>query len=123
MRGTSSVGLVGPPVSDVRPGHIVCNSPLGVTIGPPAGSQPSTYISGFIKSVGPIVINDPHADVRGGLLANNDPTTLPAFNITAFRNDTQDGVSKMLDTNYGPTNLPAAQLGVIVRPGGRKQQE
>lgn len=78
-----------------RPGHILCNSPDGVTIGQSDPPRP-TYISGFVKSVGPIAIAQP-AEVLGGLRPNADLSTLATIDVTKFRNEGQPGVVTIND--------------------------
>jgi hypothetical protein len=78
-----------------RPGHILCNSPEGVVIGqsdPPR----ETYISGFVKSAGPIAIAQP-ARVLGGLRPNSDVSTLASIDVTRFRNEGEPGVVTIND--------------------------
>lgn len=78
-----------------RPGHILCNSPEGVTIGqsdPPR----QTYISGFVKSVGPVSIAQP-ARVLGGVRSGADNSTLATIDVTKFRNEGQPGVVTIND--------------------------
>lgn len=89
VKGVSSIANLIEGTED-RPGHLLCNSPEGVTIGqsdPPR----ATYVSGFIKSVGPIAIAQP-AEVLGGLRPHSDPSTLPQIDVTSFRNEGQPGV-------------------------------
>ena len=81
-----------------RPGHILCNSPEGVEIGQSDPPRP-TYISGFVKSVGSISIDQP-ATVLGGLRPGADPSTLASINIKSFRNEGEAGVVKINDPTF-----------------------
>ncbi len=80
-----------------RPGHILCNSEDGVVIGSRPPNQ--TFISGFIKAVGPINVAQP-AEVLGGLRPGSDVSTLADIDIEAFKNQGQAGVVELLEDSY-----------------------
>ena len=97
VKGVSSVENLIQGEED-RPGHLLCNSPEGVQIGqsdPPR----STYISGFVKSVGPISIAQP-AQVLGGLRPGADSSTLATIDVTSFHNEGEPGVVTLLDPTF-----------------------
>lgn len=97
--GTSSVEAFAEG-EDERPGHILCNSPDGVTISAaPASSGLATEISGFVKSAGKVEIAQP-AVVRGGVRSFADVSTLADIEVTNFRNEGQSGVITLLDSQY-----------------------
>ena len=81
-----------------RPGHVLSNSAEGIKIDQVSPPVP-TEISGFVKSVGPVVIDQP-ATVRGGIRTGADLSTLPSIDIDAFRNQGQPGVVTILDNNF-----------------------
>jgi hypothetical protein len=81
-----------------RPGHLLCNSLEGVEIGQSDPPRP-TYISGFVKSVGPISIAQP-AQVLGGLRPGADASTLAKIDVTSFRNVGEPGVVTILDPTF-----------------------
>ncbi len=83
---------------ETRPGHILCNSPEGVII-ETGDSGRSTYVSGFIKSVGPIEVEQP-ATVLGGIRPFSDESSLTIIDVTLFRNEGQPGVVTLLDDTY-----------------------
>ena len=89
-----------------RPGHILCNSPDGVTIGAaPSGVDSTTQISGFVKSVGPVNIAQP-AVVRGGIRSFADPSTITNIKVSDFQLAGEPGVVTVLDDRYDqPQNL------------------
>lgn len=66
-----------------RPGHLICNSPVGVAIDGSKIPGESTKITGFIKSVGPIRVDQP-AEVWGGLRPNSAASVIPKFEIEKF---------------------------------------
>jgi len=61
-----------------RPGHLVCNSPAGVTV-----DAPGSNITGFVRSVGPIDVAGP-SQVSGGLQPNASNTVLLDIDIAAL---------------------------------------
>lgn len=97
VKGVSSISNLLDDKED-RPGHILCNSPEGVTIGQSDPPRP-TYISGFVKSVGPISIEQP-AQVLGGLRPGADASTLATIDVKKFRNEGQPGVVTINDPNF-----------------------
>ncbi len=97
VKGVSSISDLLDDKED-RPGHILCNSPEGVTIGQSDPPRP-TYISGFVKSVGPISIEQP-AQVLGGLRPGADASTLATIDVKKFRNEGQPGVVTINDPNF-----------------------
>lgn len=81
-----------------RPGHILSNSSDGIQVGSRATNPPKeTFISGFVKSVGPIAIDQP-AQVLGGLRPGADESTLADIDIPAFKNEGQPGVVTLLES-------------------------
>lgn len=96
-----------------RPGHILCNSPEGVVIGAGDGEgegdgdeTKGTFISGFVKSVGPVSIAQP-ATVRGGIRSHAEATTLTDIKIEDFNLDNPiddgkvpEGVITLVDNEY-----------------------
>ena len=96
VKGTSSLANFRNGEED-RPGHIVCNSPEGITIGSADGLQ--TEISGFVKSSGPASIAQP-AVVRGGVRTFADKTTLADIKISDFNLEGEAGVVTLLDSSY-----------------------
>lgn len=83
-----------------RPGHILCNSPEGVTIRADEHGLTSTEISGFVKSVGPVTIEQP-AVVRGGVQSLAEATTLTDIDIQRFKLGSEEqGVITLLDDDY-----------------------
>jgi type II secretory pathway pseudopilin PulG len=89
-----------------RPGHLICNSPNGVVI---EGSQiagESTKITGFIKSVGPIRVDQP-AEVWGGLRPNSAVSVIPKFEIEKFNPASidLDGVVRIVEQTHGAQDL------------------
>lgn len=102
VRGVSSIQALIDGNED-RPGHILCNSSDGVSIGSSTASPPvETFISGFVKSVGPISINQP-AQVLGGLRPGADVSTLADIDIQAFKNEGEPGVVTLLEDTYTET--------------------
>lgn len=96
IEGTTSVGAY-EGGDDDRPGHLVCNSPDGVSIQRGlAGPDIKTYISGFVRSVGPVTIEKP-AEVRGGVHPMADRMELPQIDLSSFRNQGQAGVVDIVD--------------------------
>lgn len=93
------------PGDEDRPGHLVSNSPGGVRIGRTAGAQ--TYITGFIKSVGDISVEQ-QATVLEGLHPNAGPVGLPDINLETFANSGEAGVIEILDSEF-----PAQVLDVM----------
>ncbi len=81
-----------------RPGHVLSNSTKGIKIDQVSPPVP-TEISGFVKSVGPVDIDQP-ATVRGGIRTGADLSTLPSIDIDAFRNQGQPGVVTIIDDNF-----------------------
>lgn len=88
-----------------RPGDLAANSPRGVVITPSGGSQ--TYISGFVKSRGPIRI-DPPRIVRAGIFASSGTVALPQLEVTGYDNHAQKGVIALGEPTYGATTLSGA---------------
>lgn len=97
VKGVSSVADLIDEKED-RPGHILCNSTDGVKIGQSDPPRP-TYISGFVKSVGPIDIAQP-AEVIGGLRPGSDTSTLAKIDVTNFKNQNQPGVVTINDAHF-----------------------
>lgn len=96
IQGTTSLGAY-EAGDDDRPGHLVCNSTEGVTIERgPAGPGIQTYISGFVRSLGPVEIEKP-AEVRGGVHPLSDRMDLPRMNLESFRNQNASGVVNVTD--------------------------
>lgn len=77
-----------------RPGHVVANSTDGITIGSGAGE---TFISGFVKSVGPVTIEQP-AVVEGGVRPLADETELPRVDFSRWENAGDLGVAEIYDS-------------------------
>lgn len=102
IKGTSGTWVPG---QEDRPGHLVSNSPRGVTIGGENGA--STYISGFVKSVGSISIDQP-AEVLEGLYPQDRAVELPDINLESFSNVGEPGVVEILDTEF-----PAQVLDIM----------
>ncbi|NDD27572.1 MAG: hypothetical protein EB084_04820 [Proteobacteria bacterium] len=88
-----------------RPGDLAANSPRGVVITPSGGSQ--TYISGFVKSRGPIRI-DPPRIVRAGIFASSGTVALPQLEVTSYDNHAEKGVIALGEPTYGATTLSGA---------------
>lgn len=84
--------------NEERPGHVLSNSAEGIKIEQVSPPVP-TEISGFVKSVGPVDIEQP-ATVRGGIRTGADLSTLPSIDIDAFRNQGQPGVVTIIDNNF-----------------------
>lgn len=84
--------------NEERPGHVLSNSTKGIKIDQVSPPVP-TEISGFVKSVGPVDIDQP-ATVRGGIRTGADLSTLPSIDIDAFRNQGQPGVVTIIDDNF-----------------------
>lgn len=99
MSGTSSA------IWD-RPGHLICNSPVGVAIDGSKIPGESTKITGFIKSVGPIRVDQP-AEVWGGLRPNSAASVIPKFEIEKFNpaSISMDGVVRIVEQTHGSQEL------------------
>lgn len=97
VKGTNSAGSYDPDKDGDRPGHLLCNSPEGVTIGSVKGRE--TEISGFVKSAGPVNIAQP-AIVRGGIRSYAETSTITDINIKSFDLAGQSGVVTLLDNLY-----------------------
>jgi hypothetical protein len=117
VKGTSTLESYKDGEED-RPGHIVCNSPEGVTIGAaPPGSGKATLISGFLKSTGPATVEQP-ATIRGGIRTFADESTLVDIDISKFNLSGQDGVVTLIDNVYNQ----AQEMDVMYRyTGGHLQ--
>ncbi|MEW6277035.1 MAG: hypothetical protein AB1758_00330 [Candidatus Eremiobacterota bacterium] len=85
---------------DDRPGHVVCNAAQGVEIQRGPSPSESTYISGFIRSVGPVKV-EPPAEIRCGVREYADPSDLPLVNVQSYRNRGEEGVVNILQGNFG----------------------
>ena len=101
VRGTSGAWSPG---DEDRPGHLVSNSPGGVTIGSSSGA--STFISGMVKSRGAINIGQP-ATVLEGLFPHSSTVQLPNINLASFNNYGDDGVIEILDREFPAQILDA----------------
>lgn len=101
VRGVSSAGEFDPdnPEADDRPGHILCNSEDGVSLNRGNNPPRDTYVSGFIKSVGQISVEQP-ATVLGGLRPGADPSTMVEIDIESFRNRFTEGIVDLVDDTY-----------------------
>jgi hypothetical protein len=100
VKGRSASG------SDDRPGHLVSNSPGGVTIGEADGAE--TYITGFVKSKGTISIDQP-AVVLEGVYPGAGAIELPDIPLDSkFDNEGDPGVIEILDAEF-----PAQVLDVM----------
>lgn len=107
IQGTTSAGAYESGDED-RPGHLVCNSPDGVSIlRGPAGPGIKTYISGFVRSMGPVTIEKP-AEVRGGVHPMSEKMELPNMDLGKFRNQGAAGVVNITDGT-----LPAQVMDVM----------
>ncbi|HXE71638.1 MAG TPA: hypothetical protein VNO81_03175 [Candidatus Nitrosotenuis sp.] len=104
VRGTTETSAYMAGEED-RPGHVLCNSPEGVRIQRgDASSEVRTFISGFVKAVGPVSI-EPPATVKGGVRPYADTSTLPSFDITSYRNAGEPGVINIVDSTLSSQNL------------------
>lgn len=108
--GTSSQAGYSPGEED-RPGHLLCNSPEGVKIGTRDGF--STEISGFVKSSGPVDIEQP-AVVRGGVQSFAEGTDLVDIDIQDFDLAGEPGVVTIVDSTYNEDQV----LDVMYRYSG-----
>lgn len=99
--GTSSLAGYTPGEED-RPGHLLCNSSEGVTIGTKDGFE--TEISGFVKSTGQVDIEQP-AVVRGGVRTFTEKTNLVDVNLQDFNLVGEPGVITLLDDAYSENQL------------------
>lgn len=97
IKGTSTAAAYDPNKDGDRPGHLLCNSKEGVTIGGLKGKK--TEISGFVKSAGPVSIAQP-AEVKGGIRTYADASTLTDINVASFDLDGQPGVVTIVDSVY-----------------------
>lgn len=97
VKGVSSLASFDPDEEGDRPGHLLCNSPEGIKIGTADGQ--TTEISGFVKSSGAVVIEQP-ASVRGGIRSFADDSTIVDIDIKDFDIQGQPGVVTLLDSQY-----------------------
>ena len=98
VKGVSSIAELQSANED-RPGHLVCNSPQGITIKAAPHGSVTTEISGFVKSTGPVNIEQP-AVVRGGIRSFSDDSTLANLDVTKFKNQGEPGVITLMDSSY-----------------------
>jgi hypothetical protein len=101
VKGTSSASAYSAGQAD-RPGHVVSNSPAGIRVDRPADTPAEmvSYISGFVKSAGPVSIAPP-ATVRMGVRAEATETELPRVLIEDFRNASDSGVIHITEDQFG----------------------
>ncbi|MEW6281547.1 MAG: hypothetical protein AB1758_23255, partial [Candidatus Eremiobacterota bacterium] len=98
VKGVSNLAAWQNTGQDDRPGHVFSNSTDGVRIGVGPDPTKHTYVSGFVRSVGTVSIDQP-ATVLGGIRSGAPSLDLPVIDLEQMRNSGQIGVALVVDRN------------------------